>query len=58
MTKDSTAKIAVLTADCANVEALVTRYRQAGVALAVQGKTIIRMPHLSFTSMCSASTLQ
>ena len=57
MTKDSTAKIAVLTADYAYVEAIDTR-RQAGAALAVEGKTIIRMPHLSFTSMCSASTLR
>ena len=48
MTEDSTAKIAIPTADYANVEAVVARYRQAGVALAVEGKMIIRMPHFSF----------
>jgi hypothetical protein len=33
---------------CANVQTLVIGYRRAGVALAVQGKTIIRMPRSSF----------
>jgi hypothetical protein len=38
MTKDGTAKTALPTTECANVEALVIRYRRAGVALAVQGR--------------------
>lgn len=55
MTEESTAKIAIPTADYANVEAIVARYRQAGVALALEGRTIIRMPHFSFYT-CLAST--
>jgi hypothetical protein len=49
MTEDSTAKIAIPTADYANVEAIVTRYRRAGVKLAVEGKTIVRTPRFSFS---------
>jgi hypothetical protein len=49
MTEDSTRKIAIPTGDYANVEAIVTRYRLAGVKLAVEGKTIVRTPHFSFS---------
>jgi hypothetical protein len=49
MTDDSAAKIAIPTANYANVQAIMARYRQAGVALAVEGKTIIRTPRFSFS---------
>jgi hypothetical protein len=48
MAEDSTAKIAIPTTDYANVEAIIARYRRAGVKLAIEGKMIIRTPRLSF----------
>ena len=49
ITGDRTRKIAIPTGDYANVEAIVTRYRSAGVNLAVEGKTIVRTPRFSFS---------
>lgn len=41
-------KIAVPTADASNVKALVAKFRQIGVPLAVEGQSIIRTFHFSF----------